>query len=118
MSREEGGTPDPIRFYSKTTAQHELSNFAPLGFEQKGRLLPPVEHDVQAQKSLAAANTGFREKIRPAETPREAKVLGRTRSIAMRPDWEEMKESSMLHSPGSSRRASAASAWPPFLGSA
>jgi N-glycosidase YbiA len=36
--------PDPIKFYSKTTAYQELSNFAPFGFEDDGVYWPTVEH--------------------------------------------------------------------------
>jgi ribA/ribD-fused uncharacterized protein len=87
---------DPIYFYSKTTAWHELSNFAPFGFAEDGAYWPTVEHYFQAQKFPGAENAPYREKIRKSKTPKEAKALGRTRSIAIRPDWEEVKDSIML----------------------
>ena len=89
--------PEPIKFYSKTTAYQELSNFAPFGFEEDSVHWPTVEHYFQAQKFLGAENAAYREKIRTAKTPKEAKALGRTRRIAIRTDWEEAKESIMLH---------------------
>jgi ribA/ribD-fused uncharacterized protein len=86
---------EPIRFYSKTTAYHELSNFAPFGFEQDGVHWPTVEHYFQAQKFPGGENAAYRETIRCAKTPKEAKALGRTRSIAIRLDWEDVKEDIM-----------------------
>jgi ribA/ribD-fused uncharacterized protein len=87
---------DPIYFYSKTTAYHELSNFAPFGFVEDGAYWPTVEHYFQAQKFSGAESAAYREKIRKAKTPKEAKALGQTRRIAIRPDWEEIKDSIML----------------------
>lgn len=87
---------DPIYFYSKTEAWHELSNFAPFGFEEDGAYWPTVEHYFQAQKFPGAENGAYRERIRKAKTPKEAKSLGRTRTIAIRPDWEEVKDGIML----------------------
>src|SRR5262249_44503432 len=87
---------DPIRFYSKIAAYHELSNFAPFGFEADGAYWPTVEHYFQAQKFPGAVSAAYREKIRAAKTPKEAKALGRTRSIAIQPDWEKVKEGIML----------------------
>jgi len=87
---------DPIRFYSKTVAYRELSNFAPFGFEEDGVYWPTVEHYFQAQTFSGSENDAYREKIRAAKTPKEAKALGRTRSIPIRPDWEEAKDSIML----------------------
>ena len=87
---------DPIYFYSRTSAFHEFSNFAPFGFEEDGAYWPTVEHYFQAQKFPGAENAGYREKIRKATTPKEAKALGRTRNIVIRPDWEEVKEDIML----------------------
>jgi N-glycosidase YbiA len=87
---------EPIRFYSKTPAYREFSNFAPCGFEEDGLYWPTVEHYFQAQKFSGADNAAYREKIRAAKTPREAKALGRTRSIVIRPDWEQVKDRIML----------------------
>src|SRR6266496_3228150 len=95
MSRSSAVT-DPIRFYSRTDAYRELSNFAPFGLEEEGVHWPTVEHYFQAQKFPGPENAAYRERIRRAKTPKEAKTLGRTRSIAIRPDWDDVKESIML----------------------
>ena len=87
---------NPIRFYSKTPAYREFSNFAPFGFEADGVYWSTVEHYFQAQKFPGAENTAYREKIRSAKSPKEAKALGRTRSIVIRSDWEEVKDRIML----------------------
>jgi ribA/ribD-fused uncharacterized protein len=84
----------PIYFYTKTGEYFELSNFAPFGFEEGGVYWPTVEHYFQAQKFPEAP--AHRERIRRAATPREAKNLGRTREIPIRPDWDQVKEEVML----------------------
>jgi len=63
-----------------------LSNFYPAQVEFDGYLYPTVEHAFQAAKTL---NPEVREEIRLAETPSEAKKLGRL--LDLRPDWEEVK---------------------------
>jgi N-glycosidase YbiA len=96
MWRRDGAVSDAIHFYSKRVAYSELSNFAPFGFEDEGLHWPTVEHYFQAQKFPGAENAAYREKIRRAQSPKDAKVLGRTRKIAIRPDWEDVKDSIML----------------------
>ena len=66
-----------------------LSNFAPYPMELHGKLWPTVEHYFQAKKF---EGTSIEERIRAAETPREAKELGRTRKLKLRADWERVKE--------------------------
>jgi N-glycosidase YbiA len=83
---------EPIRFYSKRPDYREFSNFAEFGFEEDGVYWPTVEHYFQAQKFSGSDNAAFREKIRTAKTPNEAKALGRTRSIVIRADWEQVKD--------------------------
>ena len=51
-----------------------------------------VEHYFQAQKF---ADREHKEKIRDARTPKEAKTLGRSRTVPIRADWEEVKEAIM-----------------------
>jgi len=51
--------PDPIKFYSKTTAYRELSNFAPFGFEDDGVYWPTVEHYFQVQKFPGEENVAL-----------------------------------------------------------
>ena len=83
---------DAIRFYSRTVAYHELSNFSPHGFEQDGAYWPTVEHYFQAQKFAGPEHAAYRERIRRARTPKEAKMLGRSRTLPLRADWEAVKE--------------------------
>jgi N-glycosidase YbiA len=87
---------DPIYFYSRTDAFHEFSNFAPFGFVEDGVYWRTVEHYFQAQKFPGAENAVYREKIRTAKSPKEAKAMGQIRSVAIRPDWEEVKEDIMM----------------------
>jgi N-glycosidase YbiA len=84
----------PVNFFSKTDTFAELSNFAPYGFEETGIRWPTVEHYFQAQKFHDPA---YRERIRLAGSPRHAKTLGQSRSVPIRADWAEWKESIMLH---------------------
>jgi ribA/ribD-fused uncharacterized protein len=87
---------DPIYFYSKTAAYHELSNFSPHGFEEDGVFWPTVEHYFQAQKFVGPLLAEYREKIRRALSPSQAKTLGRSRQHPLRADWEAVKEEIML----------------------
>jgi N-glycosidase YbiA len=84
---------EPVYFYSKTTAYYELSNFSPYGFQLDGVFWPTVEHYFQAQKF--PSHPAYQEKIRQARAPKEAKSLGRSRTIPLRPDWEQVKEEVM-----------------------
>lgn len=68
-----------------------LSNFAGSPFIWGGKEWRTVEHAFQAAKCLTDAES---EMICGCFTPAEAKRLGR--SIRLRPDWEEIKESVML----------------------
>ncbi len=86
-------TDDPIYFYSQVEAFSEFSNFAPFGIAMEGLWWPTVEHYFQAQKFHDAE---WREKIRRASGPKEAKRLGMTRKLPLRQDWEEVKEAIML----------------------
>lgn len=63
-----------------------LSNFwyAPVVYD--GVTYPTNEHAFQAAKTLYTAQ---RERIQYAESPGEAKRLGR--QVTLRPDWEEIK---------------------------
>lgn len=84
---------EPLYFYTKTMPYWELSNFSPPGFEADGMFWPTVEHFFQAQKFEAAA---IRERIRRADTPKEARSLGQSRSFPLRGDWDQVRESVML----------------------
>jgi ribA/ribD-fused uncharacterized protein len=84
---------EAIYFYSKTTEYFELSNFSPHGFQLDGVYWPTVEHYFQAQKF--PAQPAYQEQIRRARSPKEAKALGRSRKVALRPDWEEVRDDVM-----------------------
>lgn len=84
---------EPIYFYTKTCPFYELSNFSPHGFESEGVYWPTVEHYFQAQKFT---DPGYRERIRKASSPREARSFGQSRSIPIRPDWEAVREDVMF----------------------
>ena len=63
-----------------------LSNFYNSPIEKDGIVYPTNEHFFQAMKTL---NIEERQMIAEAETPGEAKRMGR--KIGLRPDWEEVK---------------------------
>ncbi len=81
-----------IYFYSQTDRYAELSNFAPFGVALDDVWWPTVEHYFQAQKFLDA---DYRDRIRRARKPKDAKSLGRTRKIPLRDDWEQVKDDIM-----------------------
>jgi ribA/ribD-fused uncharacterized protein len=84
---------EPIYFYSKIGAFAELSNFAPFGFEADGVYWPTMEHFFQAQKFEDA---DYRERIRRATTPKEARSLGRSRAIPICSNWDSIRDEVML----------------------
>lgn len=63
-----------------------LSNFFPSPVHLEGEAYPTVEHAFQAAKTLDPA---WRERIRQAPTPQEARRLGRL--APLRPGWEKMR---------------------------
>lgn len=81
-----------IYFYSTRENYGEFSNFSNHGVEIDGLWWPTTEHYFQAQKFEDAE---YREKIRRAKTPKDAANLGRSRSIPLRADWEDVKDSVM-----------------------
>jgi ribA/ribD-fused uncharacterized protein len=83
---------EPIYFYSRSSDYGWLSNFSPHGFELDDLYWPAVKHYFQAMKF---PDDPIQEKIRRVSSPKEAKKLGRTRSVPIRPDWEEVKEEVM-----------------------
>ncbi|MCA2011753.1 NADAR family protein [Cereibacter sphaeroides] len=84
---------DTVWFYAQTDPYAEFSNFAPFGVAIDEDWWPTVEHFFQAQKFSDAA---YRQKIRRASTPKQAKGLGMTRDLPLRADWEEVKDALML----------------------
>ncbi len=83
----------PIYFYSSSQTYFEFSNFSHDGIEMNGAWWPTVEHFFQAQKFEDEA---YRERIRRARGPKEAKTLGRTRALPILPDWDAKRDEVML----------------------
>lgn len=81
-----------IYFYAQTDPYAEFSNFAPYGVSMDGVWWRTVEHAFQAQKFHDQAH---RERIRRAARPREAKALGLSRAVPIRPDWDAVKDEVM-----------------------
>ena len=67
-----------------------LSNFSPATVTFEGRQYPSVEHAFAAAKTL---DEGRRAEIATAPSPGAAKRMGRT--VALRADWEEIKDAVM-----------------------
>ena len=68
-----------------------LSNFYQSEIEFEGITYPTNEHFFQAMKTL---DIDERRAIANCRTPSQAKRMGRR--VALRPDWEDIKESVML----------------------
>lgn len=71
-------------------AYHFLSNFSAAEVWLDGMSFPTVEHAYQAAKTF---DIRARVKIQHADTPNEAKKLGR--KVTLREDWEEVKDEVM-----------------------
>ena len=89
----EKSIPTTVYFYAQTDDFAEFSNFAPFGVAMEGQWWRTVEHFFQAQKFL---DISYRERIRAANKPKDAKALGMTRRVPLREDWEEIKDQIML----------------------
>ena len=81
-----------IYFFSKNDPYYEFSNFSPYGFEEQDGYWATVEHFYQAQKFEGPEFGSYRERIRLASSPKQAKELGHSRGHPLRTDWEEVKE--------------------------
>jgi ribA/ribD-fused uncharacterized protein len=82
-----------IYFFDRNEKYHELSNFAGFGFELDGHAWRTMEHYFQAKKF---EGTPQFERILNCGSPKQAKDLGQSRAIAIRPDWDAVKEDIML----------------------
>lgn len=83
-----------IYFYSPREQPYgRFSNFSRHGISLDDIWWPTVEHYFQAQKF---AGTPYAEQIRRAATPKQAAELGRSRSMPLRTDWDEVKDAIML----------------------
>lgn len=81
-----------IYFYRINEEYGCFSNFAHYGFELDGKYWNTSEHYFQAQKFH---NTEYEEKIRLLDSPMKVAQMGRKRSLPLRSDWEEVKDSIM-----------------------
>jgi len=82
-----------IYFFTKNDHYYEFSNFSSHGLEVESHYWPTVEHYFQAQKFI---NTEQYEKIKKSYSPKQAKELGQSRKVAIRSDWDSVKEGVML----------------------
>lgn len=73
-----------------------FSNFALYPFVEDDRVYLTSEHYFQAFKYVGWNHEYF-EKIRTAKTPKEAAMLGRDRSVQIRPHWDSLKDEIMYH---------------------
>lgn len=80
----------PIKFYSRSSAYFEFSNFYPAEIKFEGRVFPTTEHCFQWRK-FAKTAPDYAEKIRKVSTPNEAFQLGKAREFKIDPQWEEIK---------------------------
>lgn len=81
-----------ISFYTVDCEYGVFSNFSPHGFELDGAYWPTAEHYFQAQKFLGHEQATL---IRESKKPGDAKRLGQTRQVPLRPDWENVKDEVM-----------------------
>jgi ribA/ribD-fused uncharacterized protein len=72
--------------FNKKNGTEFLSNFHPSTVAFEGKLYPAVEHAYQASKTL---NQETRELIKKANSPGDAKKLGR--SLVLRADWIDVR---------------------------
>ena len=78
-----------IYFYTRTDEYGAFCNFSLHGFELDGKYWLTVEHYFQAQKFVG---TDHEAAIHRARTPGDAKALGRTTTLPLREDWEDVKD--------------------------
>lgn len=84
-----------VKFYTTKTKYGCFSNFSRHSFFLESKYYMTSEHYYQAQK-FATTDPTYAEQIRNAPNPKEAANLGRaTRTPAMRPDWDEVKDDIM-----------------------
>lgn len=79
---------EPVYFYTPQEPYGEFSNFSRHGIEMHKVWWSTVEHYFQAQKFTDLA---YCEKIRLTSTAKQAATLGRSRTVPLRLDWEDVK---------------------------
>ena len=82
-----------IRFYKVGDEYGFFSNFAPFSIFLDGYVWPTVEHYFQASKF---DELEIKERIRKDRSPMNAAIEGRDSRNLIRPDWEIIKEVTML----------------------
>ena len=75
-------------YFSRTDTEQALGAWSPHPFVLEDREWPTVEHYFQAMKF---EDPVYQEKIRQADTPKQARKLGRTRFKKIRRDWKKVK---------------------------
>lgn len=75
-------------YFSRTDRDQNLGAWSDHPFVLEDKEWPTVEHYYQAMKFEDAA---YQEKIRRAETPKQARKLGRRRFKKLRADWHKVK---------------------------
>lgn len=81
-----------IYFYSTREQYGCFSNFSLHGFQLDGVWWTTSEHYFQAQKFVG---TPYVEEVRVLKTPKEAATRGRSRTLPLRLDWEQVKDDIM-----------------------
>lgn len=81
-----------IYFYKTNDEYGCFSNFAHYGFELDGKYWMTSEHYFQAQKFHG---TEYEETIRLLDNPMKVAEMGRSCSLPLRLDWEQVKEDVM-----------------------
>jgi len=89
-----------IYFYSPREQPYGcFSNFSRHGVSMDDVWWPTVEHYFRRRKFAGTANSAhadYIERIHRAATPKQAAALGRSRSVPLRADWEQVKDAIML----------------------
>lgn len=81
-----------IRFYHEFEDYGYFSNYWVAEINVEGKSWPSSEHYYQSCKSTDEV---FREKVRTAPTPDDAKTLGNSEECICRPDWDTYKDTAM-----------------------
>ena len=83
-----------IEFSSQINTYKEFGTYYPVKLTIGEKVWPSVEHYFQAQKF--PDNPDYQETIRVAKTSAQAKRLGKTTTIAIRPNWDTYRDEVML----------------------